>query len=134
MSTPTAIGHGQRGLGPLGRRRFVSVVAASLLAGVAACYGQGKNAPEPVARTTVRVVNQGFLDRNIYVMRGGTERVRLGTVSGNSTQVLTIPATIVQSMMTLRFVADPIGGRTPPATEEISVAPGDQVVLTIPPA
>ena len=121
---------------PLGRRAAVRALAASLalpaLAGAAACYGKGKNAPEPVARTTVRVVNQGFLDRNIYVMRS-SERVRLGTVSGNSTQVLTIPASIVQTIMTLRFVADPIGGRAPAATEEISVSPGDQVVLTIPP-
>jgi hypothetical protein len=116
----------------LGRRAVVRALAASLLAGASACYGKGKNAPEPVARTTVRVVNQGFLDRNIYVMRS-SERVRLGTVSGNSTQVLTIPASIVQTIMTLRFVADPIGGRSPAATEEISVSPGDQVVLTIPP-
>jgi len=117
---------------PIGRRAFVTAVAASLLAAGAACYGKGKNAPEPIARTTVKVVNQGFLDRNIYVMRG-SERVRLGTVSGNSTQVLTIPSSIVQSLMSLRFVADPIGGRTPAATEEITVSPGDQVVLTIPP-
>ena len=80
----------------------------------------------------VKVVNQGYLDRNVYVMRGA-ERIRLGTVSGNSSQVLTIPASVVPSLVTLRFVADPIGGRTPTATEEISVAPGDQVVLTIPP-
>jgi hypothetical protein len=117
----------------MGRRRFAVVLGSILLAGAAgACVGTGKNAPEPVARTTVRVVNQGFLDRNIYVLRG-SERVRLGTVSGNSTQVLTIPASVVQTAMTLRFVADPIGGRAPAATEEISVSPGDQVVLTIPP-
>src|SRR5689334_1740591 len=97
---------------PLGRRAAVRALAATLLAGAAACYGKGKNAPEPIARTTVKVVNQGFLDRNIYVMRS-SERVRLGTVSGNSTQVLTIPASIVQTIMTLRFVADPIGGRSP---------------------
>jgi hypothetical protein len=47
--------------------------------------------------------------------------------------VLTIPATIVQSTLALRFVADPIGGRAPAATEEITVTPGDQVVLTIQP-
>ena len=113
----------------LDRRAFVATLGAAV---VAACYGKGKNAPDPVARTTVLVVNQGFLDRNIYVMRS-SERVRLGTVSGNSTQVLTIPSSIVQTIMTLRFVADPIGGRSPSATEEISVSPGDQVVLTIPP-
>src|SRR4051812_48082943 len=91
---------------PLDRRSFLaSLVTLAIAVGTSACYGKGKNAPEPVARTTVRVVNQGFLDRNIYVVRG-SERVRLGTVSGNSTQVLTIPASIVQSLITLRFVAD----------------------------
>lgn len=112
----------------LGRRAF----ALALFATLAACYGKGKNAPDPVARTTVRVVNQGFLDRNIFVMRG-SERVRLGMVSGNSTSVLTIPPMIVQTLTSIRFIADPIGGNRPPATEEINVTPGDQVVLTIPP-
>jgi hypothetical protein len=119
----------------LDRRAFVATLCAAFLVGSAssvACYGTGKNAPEPVARTTVRVVNQGFLDRNIYVMRG-SERIRLGTVSGNSTQVLTIPSSVVPSLTALRFVADPIGGNRPPATEEISVSPGDQVELRIPP-
>jgi hypothetical protein len=118
----------------LSRRAFAARIGSGLLAFSlqTACYGKGKNAPEPVERTTVKVVNQGFLDRNIYVYRG-SERVRLGTVSGNSTQVLTIPSTIVQSTLALRFVADPIGGRSPAATEEITVTPGDQVVLTIPP-
>jgi hypothetical protein len=80
----------------------------------------------------VRVVNQGFLDRNVYVYRGPA-RTRLGTVTGNSTQVLTIPASIASSLVQLRFVADAIGGRAPVWTDEISVEPGDQVVLTIPP-
>jgi hypothetical protein len=111
------------------RRGFVAALGATLLAG---CYGQGKNAPDPVARTTVRVVNQGFLDRTIYVMRG-SERIRLGIVSGNSTQVLNIPTSVVQSSQSLRFVADPIGGRGRSTTEEVSVSPGDQVLLTIPP-
>jgi hypothetical protein len=119
---------------PLARRAFAAKLGAGLLALCVstACYGKGKNAPEPVERTTIKVVNQGFLDRNVYVMRGA-ERIRLGTVSGNSSQVLTIPASIVQTTQSLRFVADPIGGRTPAATEEITVTPGDQVVLTIPP-
>jgi hypothetical protein len=116
------------------RRAFTMRLTSGLLAMAVAtaCYGKGKNAPEPVERTTVKVVNQGFLDRNIYVMRG-SERVRLGTVTGNSSQVLRIPATIVQSTLALRFIADPIGGRGAAATEEITVTPGDQVVLTIQP-
>jgi len=140
MRSPATSSLGQRlerGLEQrLGRRGFVAALAVALLplgASTTACYGKGKNAPAPIARTTVRVVNQGFLDRNIYVMRG-SERIRLGTVSGNSSSTLTIPATIVPSLISLRFVADPIGGRAPAATEEITVSPGDEVVLTIPPS
>ena len=117
------------------RRRFAVALCAMLLAAVTsvACYGHGKNAPQPVPRTTLRVVNQGFLDRNVYVLRG-SERVRLGTVVGNSSAVFVIPSSVVQSAMTLRFIADPIGGRSSSMTEEISVTPGDEVVLTIPPS
>lgn len=115
------------------RRAFAARLGGLLALTVAtACYGKGKNAPEPTERTTVMVVNQGFLDRRVYVLRG-SERVRIGTVTGNSRQVLTIPATIVQSAISLRFIADPIGGNAPSASEEINVQPGDQVVLTIPP-
>ena len=111
------------------------LVAVLLVAGTSttACYGTGKNAPAPVARTTVRVVNQGFLDRNIYVMRG-SERVRLGTVTGNSTQTLTIPSSVMASLTALRFVTDPIGGTSRTTTDEITVTPGDEVVLRIPPS
>ena len=117
----------------IGRRGFVVALAGTVAGALsAACYGKGKNAPEPVARTTVRVINQGFLDRNVYVLRGSA-RTRIGTVSGNSTQLLTIPTSMVQAGTTLRFVADPIGGRAPAATQEVSVSPGDEVQLTIPP-
>lgn len=111
---------------------MTAFLATFVTAGLSACYGKGKNAPAPIARTTVRVINQGFLDRNIYAYRG-SQRVRLGTVTGNSTQVLTIPPSIVQGSLSLRFVADPIGGRAPSATQEIAVNAGDEVQLTIPP-
>ena len=115
----------------LSRRAFATRVGALLALGVAtACYGKGKNAPEPVERTTVKVVNQGFLDRRVYVLRG-SERLRIGTVTGNSSAVLTIPPSLVQSAIPLRFIADAIGGTAPSVTEEVSVQPGDQVVLTI---
>lgn len=113
-------------------RRAFAARAGGLLAFalVSACYGKGKNAPEPTERTTIKVINQGFLDRRVYVMRGA-ERVRIGTVSGNTSAVLTIPATVIQSSMSIRFIADPIGGNGASATEELSVRPGDQVVMTI---
>lgn len=118
-----------------------SVAAAALVTSVAvvptACTHNRKpdpNAPaEPeVGPTTVRVQNQGFADVTVYVYRGGA-RVRLGIVTGNSTAVLTIPKTMVQPATQLRFIAAPIAGQRQPISEEITVSPGDEVGLIIPP-
>lgn len=107
-----------------------------------ACAGTGRSAEAPDPQdapdeaqrvTTVRVQNQAFLDMNVYVSRGGGGRTRLGTVTGNSTAVLRIPRSMVQMLTALRFAAVPIGGRSQPVSEEITVSPGDEVGLLIPP-
>ena len=96
-----------------------------------ACRTPGTISRDP-ERTTVRVDNQAALDMTIYAMRFG-QRVRLGTVTAHSSQVLQIPASLLTgSATTLRFIADPIGSTTGSVGEEITVMPGDQVVLTIP--
>jgi len=89
--------------------------------------------PEPRAETTLKVRNQNFLDMDVFVLRDG-QRVRLGMVAGLSSQVFTLPADIVRSSPQLRFELHPIGGRGNPRTETISVQPGDQLELTIPPS
>jgi len=55
-------------------------------------------------------------------------------VSASGSQVFTLPADIVRSSPQLRFELHPIGGRGNPRTETISVQPGDQLELTIPPS
>jgi hypothetical protein len=102
-------------------------------AGVAACYGRGRNAPPEAEVTTIRVRNQSFLDHNIYVIYGGGARARLGNVNGNSTAVLRIPPSFIQPGGLLRFLADPIGSNLTPVSDQIIVSPGDEVQLTIPP-
>lgn len=87
---------------------------------------------EPVPPTRLRVENQAFLDMNIYVYRS-SQRIRLGTATGNSVTRLTIPANLIFGATALRFQADPIGGSRSPISSEITVSPGDEVVLTIPP-
>jgi hypothetical protein len=82
--------------------------------------------------TTLRVRNQGFLDVNVYAVRGG-QRVRLGTVTGNTVQVLRIPSFLLNGITPLRFLADPIGNQRTPTSEEIVVSPGDEVQIFIPP-
>ena len=99
----------------------------------AGCGHAMRSAPrEPELRTTVRVQNHNFLDMNVYVLQGG-QRIRLGTVPGLSTQVFTIPAHLVRNPP-LQFEVHGIGGRGNPRTETISVQPGEEIQLTIPPS
>ena len=124
----------------LGRRtrtglRALKMVMVAALALAGACSlnrNENEEPAEPVPPTRLRVENQAFLDMTIYVYRS-SQRVRLGTATGNSTTRLTIPANIIFGATALRFQADPIGGNRAPITSEITVSPGDEVVLTIPP-
>jgi hypothetical protein len=84
------------------------------------------------AKTTVRVVNQGFPDMDIFALSSG-QRIRLGMATGNTTTTLAIPQYLVGGLTPIRFLASPVGGVGNPVSEEITVKPGDQVVLTIPP-
>jgi hypothetical protein len=62
-----------------------------------------------------------------------TQRIRLGTVTGNSKRSFLLPANLIFGATPLRFLADPIGGRRTPVSDEITVSPGDNVRLVIPP-
>lgn len=106
-------------------------LALLLLAAVTASCRTTPRAEEP--RTTVRVDNRGFPDMVIYVLQGA-QSVRIGTATGNSSTVLTIPATMVFGLTTMRFRADPIGGNRTPVSQEITIRPGEQVELIIPPS
>jgi len=88
--------------------------------------------PQPLTQTTVKVENQNFLDMEIFVLREG-QRVRLGMVTGKTTQVFKIPAELVQRAVLLSFELHPISGPANPRTQTIMVRPGDRVELTIPP-
>jgi len=109
--------------------RAVLLVLALLGAGCGRAFKSGPREPEP--RTTLRVENQNFLDMNIYVIQGA-QRIRLGTVPGLSTQTFTIPAYVVRGS-SLQFEMHAIGGLGNPRTETISVEPGDELSLRIPP-
>ena len=113
------------------RRSFIVVTLGLALA---ACGGSKKSrsAPVPQPRTSVRVENQGFSDMTIYAIRSG-QRVRLGNAPGNSTTTFTIPSNLIFGATPLRFLADPIGSNRTPVSDEITVQPGDQVRLVLPP-
>jgi hypothetical protein len=113
--------------------RIRRITFALFLFGIAACAGlRGSGQRDPTEPTVVEVNNQGFLDMTVYVLRN-SQRVRLGIATGNSKTRFTIPPDVVSGISTLRFIADPIGGRRNSVSEEITVVPGDTVGLLIPP-
>ena len=82
-------------------------------------------------KTPVRVENRNFLDMKVYVILRNAERIRIGTVTGNSTQTLYIPEGLIIGAGTVQFIADPIGGNQAPISQDITVQPGEVIDLII---
>ena len=114
------------------RAAWMMAVACLALAGACSRNADPDVAAEPVPATRLRVENQAFLDMTIYAYRG-SQRIRLGTASGNSTTRLAIPNSLIFGATPLRFQADPIGSNRQSISQEITVSPGDEVTLMIPP-
>ena len=106
---------------------------AALCAIFAACASLGKQLPANENPTTLVVDNRNVLDMNMYIIRDGGQRLRLGTVTGLSKTKLTIPRGIVLGSTTVRFLADPIGGSRGPISDEITMQEGDEVGIMLPP-
>jgi len=111
--------------------QFLAAIAA--IVALAGCSPLPRAPLSTRSQTTLTVENHAFLDMTIYVLRG-SERVRLGLATGSGTSTFTIPAYLTQMSPSLHFIADPIGGSRAEISEEITVSPGDDVVLQIPPA
>jgi hypothetical protein len=105
----------------------LSIFALGACNAMARGSGAAQNAP-----TAIRVDNQSFSDMTVYAARSA-QRVRLGLAPGNANTIFTVPPALISGLTPLRFIADPIGGNRASVSEEITVAPGDSVVLTIPP-
>ncbi len=97
-----------------------------------ACTGTRQNQVQVGSPTTVQVENQSFLDVTVYVFEGG-RRVRLGMVPGVSTRTLEIPERMIFGISLLRFQVDPLGSNRTPMSQEITVAPGQELRLVVPP-
>ena len=106
---------------------------AALCAIFAACASMGKQQPSTENPTTLVVDNRNVLDMNIYIVRDGGQRIRVGTATGLTKTKLTIPRGVVLGSTTVRFLADPIGSTRGPISEEITMMPGDEVGLMLPP-
>ena len=110
-----------------------SIAFALFLTGIAACstFTRGSGSTDQNQPTVLEVDNQGFQDMDIYAVRLG-QRVRLGLATGIHKTNFTIPSSLVSGLTPFSFVANPIGGRRASVSQEITVAPGDTVVMTIP--
>ena len=112
-------------------------ILAGLAAVLAACGGTSA-APPPAPDgdfppAFLQVENQSYTDFNVYVIRNET-RQRLGRSTANTTTSFKIPAELVTGQSLIKFGADPIGREVIGITRELTVIPGDTVILVIPPA
>ena len=112
-------------------KRYLLLPVLGTLTLASAC-GVKRQARAQQPRTVLEVDNQGFNDVNIYVVTGGF-RQRIGFATGHTKTLITIPPSAVTGSRMLQFLADPIGSRRTALSQEIYVAPGDQVTLVIPP-
>lgn len=113
---------------------LVPVLAILAVLASAACAGTAGNTGDGTfdGPTVLEVDNQSTSLMTIYVQRVGGQRRRLGQANSLTTTHLTIPGTLIFGITPLRFQADPVGAGRTPFSNEISVSPGDTVVLVIP--
>jgi hypothetical protein len=127
--------------------RTIWGVCFGMLALAAACASSGQPRKTPPAdgqavdlngeakagATTVVVDNQNLNEMTIYAYQG-TQRMRLGRAKSQGLTELKIPSSIVNGVVQMRFLAEPMvtGGQRAYLSEMIPVQPGDQVDFLIP--
>ena len=113
------------------RYHGVVLVAAALLAACASCAHRGVSGASAMQPISLEVTNENWLDVDVFVVRG-TSRYRLGTVGGNGSATLSIPASVVVHGE-FQLMADPIGSKDVYVTDRIAVAQDQMVQLTLAP-
>ena len=110
-------------------------IATAVVVGVAGGCNRNRVQTEidPDAPTRLVVDSQAFPDMTIYVIEGA-RRIRLGMANGNAQTKFTLPKYLIRTITSIRFQADPIGSNRAPISDQITVTPGDEVTLRIPPA
>jgi len=102
-------------------------------AGTQGAVDLNANGKEASGETTVVVDNQNLNEMTIYAYQG-TQRMRLGRAKSQGLTELKIPPSIVNGVVQMRFLAEPMvtGGQRAYVSEMIPVQPGDQVDFLIP--
>jgi hypothetical protein len=110
-------------------RSSILLVAAAVLA----CHHGTPTPVNPNAEVAVTVDNQNFADMEVFVIRSGVQRIRIGMVLGLSKAVLMVRPELVRIGGDIQFEVHPIGARGNAVSERMSARPGDVITLTIPP-
>jgi hypothetical protein len=79
---------------------------------------------------TLQVTNHNYLDVIVYVIHDG-QRTRIGTVTGSSAQVFTLPLRLIGQAHELQLYGDAIGSEDFALTELLLVHPGQAIEWTL---
>ena len=110
-------------------------LAALLVLGLSACATAAGDPQDPFDgaagedQIRIEVENFNFADATVWALVQGGRRIRLGTVTGKSDSVFTLPW---RFSVPLRMEIDQVAGERC-VTEEIPVDPGDILLLRIEP-
>jgi hypothetical protein len=82
------------------------------------------------AEVTLEVTNHNYLDVIVYVIHDG-QRTRVGSVTGSSVEVFTLPVRLIGQAHELRLYGDAIGSEDFAVTELLLVQPGQSIEWTL---
>ncbi len=110
-------------------RKLILVFSVILLLG--SCTSSTHKAERQTGpKTKVKVENDNKLDMTIFVLRGG-QRIRLGLVPSYTSRSFTLPDNVVVNATSIRLLANPVGGRGNPISEEFNVFRGQTIEMVI---
>lgn len=113
-------------------RQFRGLIAIAILTLATGCARSGRSTPGMVAFdeiATARITNNAWLDVNVYASRAGA-RQRLGTVTGQKTEVFELPRSFVEARGVSIFI-DAIGSPQTYQTDVIPAGPGQQIDVVV---
>lgn len=113
-------------------RQVRAPLVMALLALVLGCARSGRTPAGAIAIdaiATARITNNGWLDVNVYATRSGA-RQRLGTVSGQDTEVFELPRSFIAARG-LQILIDQIGSPQTYQTDLIPAGPGHQIAVVV---
>ncbi|HET9581410.1 MAG TPA: hypothetical protein VFP76_01155 [Gemmatimonadota bacterium] len=110
-------------------RRAGRLLLICLLA--AGCVSDEARRRQPAGPVTVIVTNHNVLDVTVFGV-AGSQSQRLGIVSTSATESFQLPRGLFTASG-LRLLIDPVGAAGGVLTDELQVAPGDTVSLTVMP-